>query len=113
MHPVNLEKISQVMNAQHEHRDLERLNDSIVKVVVNHNLYPWHSHPNSDELFLMVEGELDIEFKDHATVTLGVGDFLKIPAGVIHQTRPKRRTVNLLFEAANAITRFVDEEPGR
>ena len=112
MKPVNLEKISRTMGPQHEHRVLDHLNGSVVKVAVNDSLYPWHSHPNADELFLMVAGELDIEFKDQATVTLGVGDLLKIPAGVIHQTRPKGRAVNLLFEAENILTHFVDEEPG-
>ena len=112
MKPVNLEKISRAMGPHHEHRDLERLNGSVVKVAVNDSLYPWHVHPNSDELFLMVSGELDIEFKDAATVTLGVGDLFRIPAGVIHQTRPRGRAVNLLFEAENTVTKFDDDEPG-
>ena len=97
------------MTLHHEHKELEVLNGSIVKLAANDRLYPWHFHPNSDELFLVVEGELDIEFKDHSTVTLGVGDLLKIPAGVIHQTRPIGQAVNLLFEATDTITCFVSE----
>ena len=112
MQPHNLAKTSQSMTVKRGYNELEALNGSIVKLAVNENLYPWHSHPNSDEMFLIVEGELNIEFKDRDTVSLGEGDLFKIPAGVIHQTRPKRRTVNLLFEAANAITRFEDKKRG-
>ena len=111
MTPLNVANISHSMGPHHEHRELEHLNGSVVKVAVNDSLYPWHAHPNSDELFLMVAGELDIEFKDQATVTLGVGDLFKIPAGVIHQTRPKGRAVNLLFEAEHTVTHFVDAVP--
>ncbi|MBO0794039.1 MAG: cupin domain-containing protein [Ktedonobacteraceae bacterium] len=71
--------------------------------------YPWHRHPDADELFLVLEGELIIEFQDHEAVTLQPSEILTIPAGVIHRTRALHRTVNLCFEHTQATTEFLSE----
>lgn len=49
--------------------------------------FTWHSHTH-DELFLMIEGRLDVEFRDRTEV-LAAGDLLIIPAGEEH--RPNAR----------------------
>ena len=47
----------------------------------------WHSHDDTDDLFLVLDGELDIELRDR-TVTLGPGELFVVPRGVEH--RPVR-----------------------
>jgi len=70
--------------------------------------YHWHSHPNSDETFLVVEGGLFIEF-EQGELQLAPGQMTTIPRGVRHRTRPvSDRSVNLTFEAANAETEPTD-----
>jgi len=68
--------------------------------------FPWHRHPASDETFLAIDGELVIEFAHHQVV-LKPGEFLTVPKGVLHRTRPGgERSVNLTFEKLGAETVF-------
>lgn len=56
-----------------------RLNDYEIKVVKLSGEFVWHSHTDTDELFLVVKGELDIQMRDR-TVTLGPGQLFVVPA---------------------------------
>jgi mannose-6-phosphate isomerase-like protein (cupin superfamily) len=68
--------------------------------------FPWHRHPDSDETFFGVDGELIIEFPDREMV-VKPGQFVTVPAGTLHRTRPAgERSVNLTFERADADTVF-------
>ena len=46
--------------------------------------FVWHSHPDTDEAFLVVHGQLRIDFRD-AAVTLNTGEMLIVPSGVEHK----------------------------
>ena len=46
--------------------------------------FVWHSHPDTDEAFLVVSGQLRIDFRDGAT-TLNEGEMLIVPKGVDHK----------------------------
>ena len=89
---------------------INRVNESCLRLAVFEGEYPWHSHPDSDELFLVLEGRLEIELTDRPGVVLGPGDAFTVPAGVIHRTRARQRSVNLCFEHLTAETRFVDAD---
>jgi mannose-6-phosphate isomerase-like protein (cupin superfamily) len=58
---------------------------------------PWHSHENEDELFLVVEGVLEIHLRD-GRVTLNPGELYVVPRGVEHRIRPRGHVKLLLFE---------------
>jgi mannose-6-phosphate isomerase-like protein (cupin superfamily) len=60
-----------------------RLNDYEVKVVKIHGEFVWHTHDDTDELFLVVAGELTIQLRD-GDVTLGPGQLFVVPRGVEH-----------------------------
>jgi mannose-6-phosphate isomerase-like protein (cupin superfamily) len=68
----------------------------------------WHYHSNTDELFIVLEGELSIEIKDQETVVLQPGGFINIPAKTIHKTIAAGRTFNLTFERDADDTVFAD-----
>ncbi|MBK7963385.1 MAG: cupin domain-containing protein [Bdellovibrionales bacterium] len=70
-------------------------------------MFDWHHHPNSDELFLVLEGCLKVEFQDQASVKLFPGDIFTVPAKMIHRTIAKTRTVNLCFELTQGETVFL------
>jgi len=59
--------------------------DQYVKVARVHGDFPWHAHENEDELFLVLEGSLVLEFEDADSVPLGPGDVYVVPAGVRHR----------------------------
>ena len=102
----NLQKLSSAMTKKHEHIIVNHVNDTYVKIAVNEEDYPWHYHSNSDELFIMIEGELTIDFQDDKSVTLRPNDTLLVPAGILHRSRPKDRTVNLVIERSDTETLF-------
>lgn len=83
---------------------VSEVNDHVVRLAVINGDYHWHKHDDCDEAFLVLEGELYIDLEER-TVSLEPGDLFTIPAGVMHRTRSKQRTVNLCFEkAVNEIT---------
>ena len=89
---------------------LANVNDDCMRMAVFEGEYRWHRHPDSDELFLVVEGTLQIEFAGRDTVELGPWQCVVVPAGTVHRTRAIGRTVNVTFERQGAKTVFVDEE---
>ena len=90
--------------ASYDNHPIATINDHVVRISVMTQPYFWHFHPNSDETFLSVEGRLRIEFEDGVR-ELGPGQLLTVPRGLRHRTSPVgNRSVNLVFEAANAET---------
>jgi mannose-6-phosphate isomerase-like protein (cupin superfamily) len=87
---------------------LSRVNTSCLRLAVLDGEYPWHQHPHSDELFLVVEGTLEIDLADGRTLRLERWQSVVVPAGSVHRTRGIGRTVNLCFEDLAAETVFVD-----
>ena len=87
---------------------LSRVNASWLRLAVFRGEYRWHHHPHSDELFLVVEGRLEIALADGRTLALGPWQCAVVPAGTVHRTRAGGRTVNLTVEALAAETVFVD-----
>jgi mannose-6-phosphate isomerase-like protein (cupin superfamily) len=87
------------------------VNNHCVRLAVMQGEFRWHKHPRSDECFLVMEGELQIDLADGRTLLLHPGEALTIPAGVIHRTRSHTRVVNLCFEDRNAYTDVIFEGP--
>lgn len=87
------------------------INDACMRLAVFEGEYRWHHHPDSDELFLVVAGELQIDFEDGRRVALTQWQGIVIPAGSVHRTRAIGRTVNLTCEKQGARAVFV-ESPG-
>ena len=87
---------------EYENHVLANVNDHVVRISVMTQPYHWHLQPNSDEIFLVVEGGLIIEF-EHGELQLSSGQMARVPRGVLHRTRPLGHwSVNLTFEGANA-----------
>jgi mannose-6-phosphate isomerase-like protein (cupin superfamily) len=60
---------------------------------------PWHKHENEDEMFLVVEGVLEIHERDQR-VLLEPGEFYIVRRGVEHRIVPRGQVQLLLFEPA-------------
>ena len=87
---------------------LNRVNASCLRLAVFEGEYRWHHHPASDELFLVVEGRLEIDLAEGRRLVLGPWQAAVVPAGTVHRTRAVGRTVNLTFEELGAETVFAD-----
>ena len=77
-------------------RIVARVNDMEVMAVKASDAFVWHSHPDTDHFFLVLEGELDIELRDR-TVSLSPGQIFVVPKGVEHRPLVRRGEARLLI----------------
>ena len=86
-------------------RRLASVNDYDVKVFKALGEFTWHSHPDTDELFLVVSGRLVIQLReaDGGDVELGPGDLYVVPRGVEHCPRADGEVSALLIEPQGTV----------
>lgn len=80
----------------------------LVKVARFDGDFVWHNHPDTDEAFLCLTGEVTIELRDgdperQRSVTLTPGDFFVVPRGVFHCPHAPGGAAVALFEAAGVV----------
>ena len=75
---------------------IARYNDNEVRLVKAEGELVWHKHDETDELFLIFDGEFDMEFRDRM-VTVRPGELLIVPRGVEHRPAARRGEVKLLL----------------
>ena len=63
---------------------IAELNDYQIKLVKIQGEFVWHNHPDTDEVFIVIEGSMNIEFENE-TVQLNEGEMLVVPKGVEHK----------------------------
>ena len=74
------------------------LNGQFVKVVKCEDEYVWHHHDNEDEMFLVLDGLMEIHLRDEI-ISLSKGEFFVVPRGVEHKpVVPSGVASVLLFE---------------
>ena len=96
--PVDPLALSRAIVVAYQNCSVARVNDHEIRMSVMTSGFPWHRHCDSDETFFVIDGELILEFEDRE-VALRPGQFLTVPKGVRHRTRPAgSRSVNLAFE---------------
>jgi mannose-6-phosphate isomerase-like protein (cupin superfamily) len=72
-------------------------NDSKLQVAKTRGEFVWHSHPDTDDFFLVVAGRLVIDMPDRS-VELGPGELFVVPKGVPHRPRAEDEAQILLIE---------------
>lgn len=96
---VNLaEKLAKFSDHWHP-RIVGELNGQHVKLAKIQGAFDWHHHENEDELFLVVNGRMDLELSDQ-TIHLEEGEFFIVPRGVEHRPVADEECHILLFEPA-------------
>ena len=83
-------------------RIVAQMNDYHIKRAKLEGDFVWHSHPETDELFLVTEGSLRIDFRDHA-VTLTTGQLCVVPAGVEHKPYAEEECTIMMIEPAGTL----------
>jgi mannose-6-phosphate isomerase-like protein (cupin superfamily) len=78
-------------------RTVAQLNDYDVMVAKLKGEFVWHKHDETDDFFLIIKGELDIQMRDR-TVTLGPGEIFIVPKGVEHRPVAREEVHILLIE---------------
>lgn len=79
-----------------------QMNDSHFKVVKIQGDFVWHSHPETDEVFLVLDGAMRIDFRD-GQVALRAGQLFVVPRGVEHKPFAAEECAVLLIEPAGTV----------
>ena len=95
--PVNLLRKFALVSEPWSPKVVAEMNDYQFKVVKLEGDFLWHDHKETDEAFLVVEGELRIDFDD-GCVRLRAGEMFVVPKGVAHKPFAENEVKLLLIE---------------
>jgi mannose-6-phosphate isomerase-like protein (cupin superfamily) len=100
--PINLQEKLAKFSERWSPKIIAQLNDFHLKLAKVKGEFVWHDHPETDEVFLVVKGRLDILFRD-GKVTLGEGEVYVVPKGVEHKPLADGECHILLIEPAGTV----------
>jgi mannose-6-phosphate isomerase-like protein (cupin superfamily) len=104
--PVSIRSALESFSAEWQPRRLSTVNDHDVKIVRISGEFVWHRHPDSDELFLVLNGQLTVDLRTGGTesaVVLGPDGIFVVPSGVEHRPRAEPGTVVVLIEKVGTV----------
>ena len=116
MEKVSLDQKFALFNEQWKPKIVGELNGQYVKLGKIEGSFVWHQHEKEDELFLVVKGDMRLEFPD-STVDVGEGEFIIVPRGIQHRPVADKECHILIFEPASTLNtgnvkdEFTVEEP--
>ncbi len=102
MDKVNLSEKFKLINTHWDPKIVGELNGQHVRLVKFQGEFVWHKHETEDELFLVVAGSFDMQFRDR-TVTVEEGEFIIVPYGIEHCPKADKEVHVLLFEPAGTV----------
>jgi len=94
----NIAKVAGRLAGPFKHLVLERVDDYCAYLVRIEGAYLFHQH-SKDEMYLVLEGDLAIDYDDGASVTLGQMESLTVHAEEKHRSRSERGALVLMFKA--------------
>ena len=81
---------------------IAQMNDYHFKIAKIQGAFVWHSHPETDETFIVMQGKMKIEFPDGA-ITLKAGEMCVVPKGVEHKPIAEEECHILLIEPSGTV----------
>ena len=81
---------------------IAQMNDYHFKIAKIQGEFVWHKHENTDEAFIVVAGEMRIEFRD-GVVHLKTGEMYIVPKGVEHKPVADQECHILMVELAGTV----------
>ena len=102
MEPVNLGAMLARFTEHWSPKKIAQVNDYDVRMVKVQGEFTWHQHPDTDELFLVLSGQLTIQMRDR-DVVLAPGELFVVSQGIEHCPRAATETALLLFEPSSVV----------
>lgn len=99
---VNLQEKAELIKGLHQYKLIAELNNYQLKLVKAKREFIWHSHPETDELFFVVEGEMKLAFRDRV-FDLKEGELIVVPRGIEHKPICETECTVMLIEPRNTL----------
>ena len=99
---IALSSKAALLTADWSPRIIARMNNYDFKVVTVQGTFIWHRHAETDETFIVLEGAMQIEFRD-GIVELNEGDMIVVPKGIEHRPRADARCSVLVIEPTGTV----------
>ena len=100
--PIDLQEKLSKFTEHWSPKIIAQMNDYHIKLAKVQGEFVWHAHPETDEVFLVVKGKLDIHFRD-GKVSLNEGELFVVPKGVEHKPVAEVECHILLIEPAGTV----------
>jgi mannose-6-phosphate isomerase-like protein (cupin superfamily) len=99
---INFGKKFALFDEQWQPKVVAEMNDYQLKIVKLQGDFIWHDHKDTDETFLVMEGELRIDFRDGA-VRVAAGEMFVVPKGVENKPYAEQEVKLLLIEPRSVL----------
>lgn len=100
--PINLHDKLSKFSEHWSPKIISQINDYHFKLAKVQGEFVWHDHPETDEVFLVIKGQLEIHLRD-GVVTLNEGEMYVVPKGVEHKPVAENECHILLVEPAGTV----------
>ena len=100
--PINIENKFQKFSEYWSPKIIAQMNDYHFKLVKFQGEFVWHSHAETDEVFLVIDGQMHIDFRD-GSVSLDSGEMFVVPRGAEHKPYAEQQCKIMLIEPAGTI----------
>jgi mannose-6-phosphate isomerase-like protein (cupin superfamily) len=100
--PINIENKFNMFSEQWSPKIIAQMNDYHFKIAKIQGKFIWHSHPDTDEVFMIHKGSMQIQFRD-GVVHLDEGEMFVIPKGVEHNPIAEDECHILMIELAGTV----------
>ncbi len=104
MEAINLKKEASKIEKLFEYKTIAKMNGNVFTLVKAKNrTLDFHAHPDSDEVFFIVEGEMKLEFRNKI-IELKAGEMCVVPKGVEHRPVCETDVTAMLIETDGTLT---------
>ena len=109
---INFDQKLNLFSEQWSPKVIAEMNDYQFKIVKIEGDFIWHEHADTDETFIVLEGDLRIDFRD-GSVTVKAGEMYVVPKGVEHKPYAEAEVKMLLIEPRGVLNTGDEETSDR
>jgi mannose-6-phosphate isomerase-like protein (cupin superfamily) len=100
--PINITQKLGIFSEHWTPKIIARMNDYHFKLVKFRGEFVWHDHADTDEVFIVLGGEMTVHFRDR-NVTIRENEMFVVPKGVEHKTSAKEECRAMIVELAGTV----------
>ncbi|MCK0150719.1 cupin domain-containing protein [Marivita sp. S6314] len=98
MNKINLAEKLSLFSSHWDPHVVASYNGNDVMVVKFAGEFPFHKHDDTDDFFLVISGDVTMDYENAPSVTFGPGEMVIVPKGIVHRPRATTEAHVLLIE---------------